>query len=238
MTERAEATVIIAAYNPRLDWLLGAVDSAQAQTVPVEIVVVDDGSDTPVVDLPDGVRLVRHEKNLGIAAAYNTGIRLMTTPYFVRLDQDDIPAPEKIEVQLAALHAFGASCCCHSFYALDANDNSYAIIRPPPLWFTDWRKALCQWCCFGSSTPMIARTALEAVKIEEGVYFDPGFHYGQDWELWLRLAARYEWIYIDTPLSARREQDTLTSRIQADPQLHARKLIEDIRICAKYGSAS
>ena len=57
-----------------------------------EIVVVDDGS-TPPVTLPGNVRVVRHERNKGRAAALNTGLKAATNDLVLLIDDDIFAAP-------------------------------------------------------------------------------------------------------------------------------------------------
>lgn len=91
--------IVIPVYNTG-SFLKDAVESALAQTEPVEIVMVDDGSTDPETleilasygDHP-GVRLLRHETNAGIPAGLNTGIAALTTPYVFLLGSDDIVEP-------------------------------------------------------------------------------------------------------------------------------------------------
>lgn len=61
------------------------------------VVVVDDGSLDPgslrAVAVEHGADCVRHEHNLGPAAARNTGLRIVRTPYVVFVDSDVRPDP-------------------------------------------------------------------------------------------------------------------------------------------------
>jgi glycosyltransferase involved in cell wall biosynthesis len=72
-------TVVMAAWNPRPDWLLEAVRSALAQRdVELELVVVDDGSDTPLSDVLSGIedprlQIVRVDHG-GASSARNAGV--------------------------------------------------------------------------------------------------------------------------------------------------------------------
>ncbi|MGD8200601.1 glycosyltransferase family 2 protein [Ornithinimicrobium sp. W1679] len=79
-------SVVIPTFNDDPAHLAEAVASVQAQTVPVEVVVVDDGSDVPVV--LDGVRVIRQD-NAGPSAARNAGIRATSGEFIYPLDADD-----------------------------------------------------------------------------------------------------------------------------------------------------
>lgn len=84
------------------EYLFEAVDSALQQTVPCDIIIVDDGSKTPVENLwddMDNVMLIRQE-NKGLSGARNTGIRHAKTEYVLPLDSDDKIEPTFIEETL------------------------------------------------------------------------------------------------------------------------------------------
>lgn len=86
---RPRVDVVILAWNDG-DLLDAALTSALAsEGVDVEVVVVDNGSEPPVV-IPDrtDVRLLRHEENLGVAPGRATGIAETTAPYICLLDSD------------------------------------------------------------------------------------------------------------------------------------------------------
>ena len=96
-------SVVIPAYN-RPDLLRETVATILAQTLPPsEILVVDDGSPTPLPpdlqDLGPTVRLLR-QTNAGITAARNTGVLHATSPWIAFCDHDDLWRPDKLEQQL------------------------------------------------------------------------------------------------------------------------------------------
>ncbi|MCP3460043.1 glycosyltransferase [Bradyrhizobium sp. CCGUVB23] len=85
-------------------FLAASIESGLAQTVPFdEIIVVDDGStDDPasvVAGYPD-VRLVT-QRNAGLAAARNTGLKASSSSYIVFLDADDLLMPNAVRAGLA-----------------------------------------------------------------------------------------------------------------------------------------
>lgn len=93
-----------------------ALDSIHAQDWPgpFEIVLVDDGSPSPVADhLPalgaaaGAVRLLRRPRNAGVTAALNAGLAAARHPLIARLDADDAWRPGKSAAQLAVFAADG-----------------------------------------------------------------------------------------------------------------------------------
>lgn len=98
-------TVVVPTYN-RAGWLPATVASVLQQTRPPdEVLVVDDGStdDTEAVcrAFPPPVRYLR-QRNAGVSAARNHGVREARGEWIAFLDSDDLWEPAKLEVQLAA----------------------------------------------------------------------------------------------------------------------------------------
>jgi GT2 family glycosyltransferase len=128
------ASIIVPTFNQDPNLLRAAVESAAEQTVPVEIIVIDNGSEfciwcsdeetraattesgaavrhgacspaCPGAPAHPNLRLLRIEKNAGSPwAALNLGIREMRTEWFAWLSSDDLLYPMKIERQLRAMH--------------------------------------------------------------------------------------------------------------------------------------
>lgn len=96
-------SVIISAYNA-MGTIAGAVESALAQNVPLEIIVVDDGGNDGLETLlQDKAILLKNEENLGAAESRNRGIRHARGKYVAFLDADDLWLPGKLQKQLDAI---------------------------------------------------------------------------------------------------------------------------------------
>lgn len=97
-------SIVIPTHN-RPDGLEQAVESVLQQTfLPIELIVVDDGSEPPVTDkifinAPDGVRtiLLRNKRPLGAAITRNKGVENANGDWVAFLDDDDTFFPEKLE---------------------------------------------------------------------------------------------------------------------------------------------
>lgn len=91
-----KVSVIITNYN-RSAFVGRAVRSCLEQLLfnglSIEIIVVDDGStddSLKILKMFEGsIILVVHEKNRGVAAASNSGLRVATGDFIIRLDADD-----------------------------------------------------------------------------------------------------------------------------------------------------
>jgi cellulose synthase/poly-beta-1,6-N-acetylglucosamine synthase-like glycosyltransferase len=118
-----DVTIIIPAYEEErvigntLESVREAVDTG------ADLIVVDDGSrdgtaktaSEKMVSLGRG-SLLCHEKNRGKAAALNTGIDAVTTPFVLTLDADTVVSREAIEI---ALHVLRRD---------DAGERRYAVV--------------------------------------------------------------------------------------------------------------
>lgn len=105
------ASIIIPAYRCA-DTLPAAVESAAAQTVPCEVIVVDDasGDDTPDVARAMAARLpsvtvLEQTVNQGPAAARNRAISAASGDWIALLDADDRMLPGRIEALIARAEA-------------------------------------------------------------------------------------------------------------------------------------
>ena len=110
-------SVVIPAYN--CAGVIGrAIDSALAQKVALEVLVLDDGSSDGLEAVMAGyegneaVRFAKNEKNLGAAATRNRGVTLARGKYVAFLDADDYWTEDKLVRQLALIEQTGCVLCC------------------------------------------------------------------------------------------------------------------------------
>ncbi len=96
-----ELSVVIPAFG-RQDELLRAARSVLAQDVDLELLIVDDGSATPIsVDL-ERVRVLRLDTNSGPAAARNAGVAAARADWIAFLDSDDVWPVSSLRSRLQA----------------------------------------------------------------------------------------------------------------------------------------
>jgi len=181
-------SVVIPAFNrgPRI---APTIDSVLAQTLaPLEIVVVDDGSTDGTANWIEEhygakVRVVRG-RNGGVARARNRGWREAKGEWIAFLDHDDLFHPDKLAT-VAPLIQGDAGVVVSRWREVE---NGHTIRESPIAstrggafdWLFGWNNPLVSM-----SVPLVRRSSLEGVG-----GFDPRCAPADDWDLWLRLAAR------------------------------------------------
>ncbi len=132
--QRADlVSVVIPSFN-HADFLPDAIQSAMKQTYgPVEIIVIDDGSSDEtehVVKSYQNVRYVK-QRNSGVTAARNVGLKLSTGSYVVFLDADDRLLAQAIEIGIRSLRA-NPDCALTfgTFYMIDGEGKRKGVCHP------------------------------------------------------------------------------------------------------------
>jgi glycosyltransferase involved in cell wall biosynthesis len=197
-------SVVIPTYN-RVDFVCEAVASVLAQSyVDFELIVVDDGSvdDTVAVlaERFDDPRLtVVSQTNLGVSAARNKGASLARGQWFAFLDSDDTWLENKLEVQLAETLALAD---CPVSYTEEIWFRRGRRVNPRNVHakHTGWIFDNClPLCIISPSSVMIRR---EEYELAGG--FDEALPACEDYELWLKLSARYPIHLVETQLIVKR----------------------------------
>jgi glycosyltransferase involved in cell wall biosynthesis len=105
MRGRPDATVVVTTKDRR-DELAGLLPTVLAQSVPLDVLVLDDGSGDGTAELVrrefPSVRVDRVERNLGLIAQRNRAAHLVDTPIIVSLDDDArLPSRDSVAQTLA-----------------------------------------------------------------------------------------------------------------------------------------
>jgi len=185
--------VLIPVYrNPA--GLRRALDSLREAAGSFDVVIVDDGSPEPISAPPRlredvAVLLLRLERNRGIAAALNYGLRrILELGYFYigRLDAGDTIVAERFERQIQFLDADPDCAAVSSFVDfLDARQELLFRYRPPCKHDGILRRLHSNNCLVHSGTTMRANVLREVGLYREDV---PG---AEDYELFLRMSRLY-----------------------------------------------
>lgn len=124
---KPRVTVLTTVYNG-LPYLREAIESTLNQTYSDFVyLIIDDASTDESVECIKSykdprMRLVRNEHNLGTSDSINRGLSMIDTPYVVRLDQDDVSMPNRIEEQIDFLEKHpDISIVCSWEYMIDSS---------------------------------------------------------------------------------------------------------------------
>jgi glycosyltransferase involved in cell wall biosynthesis len=197
-TSRASplVSVVIPAWNAEAT-ILDTVRSVLRQTFPAfELIVIDDGSTDRTLELVRGVgdaRLQVHSHaNGGLAAARNRGIERSAGEFLSFIDADDEWTPDKLELQLRALRARPDAGLAYSWTAFIDRRGDFLFAKQPSRSEGDVYEDLVRSCFLASgSNVLVRRSCLDAVG-----GFDTSLRAAQDWDLCLRIAARWSFVLV------------------------------------------
>jgi glycosyltransferase involved in cell wall biosynthesis len=207
-------SVVVPSYNHE-PFVGAAIRSILRQTrLPDELVVIDDGSrdgsvsviERELANAPIPARLIARP-NRGLSATLNEGLALTSGAYFAYLASDDLWAPGRLAAGLAALEArpeavmaFGAATIIdehdrvlstwgRNYHVADLSVDDLLRFRSIPL----------------AATVTFRRVAIEGIGWNEDSAME-------DYELYLRLAARGPFAYVDKPEASWRMHETNVSK--------------------------
>ena len=136
-TDKPLISILMAVYEPRMDWLKEQLDSLNAQTYPnLRLYVRDDCSPTVHFEkIETMVRecvtafpysLKRNERNLGSNETFELLTREAEGEYFAYCDQDDVWLPEKLAVLQETIEREQAQLVCSDMYIIDGSGKQVA----------------------------------------------------------------------------------------------------------------
>ncbi len=189
-----------------------AIASVREQTYrDLETILVDDGSEDQTQDLLagfPGIRYVR-QPHSGVSAARNRGIAMASGEFVAFLDSDDLWLPAKLAKQMAFLQDHPELEICQTDEVWIRNGfrvNPRGYHRKPHGWVL---KPSLKRCLISPSAVMMKRSLF----VEVGG-FDESLPACEDYDLWLRIAARSPVGLIADPLVIKRggHADQLSKR--------------------------
>lgn len=217
-------SVVIPCFNAA-EYLGTAIESVLAQTrPPAEIIVSDDGSTDDSVRIAEsfGVTVVRGEHG-GTSKARNAGIAAASGELIAWLDADDLWLPAKLERQVPEFSrrevalVYGRQ---RRFRQLDALGKEW----PPELPQGDVFVPLYYFCFMPSSSVIVRRSAILG---EAG--FDESLSSAVDWDMWLRIAIRWQVAGVSAVVSLYRVHDQQISAKKAQQIVNVLRLQQKMR---------
>ncbi len=181
-------SVVLCAYNAQA-YLREAMDSILAQSMgdKLELIVVDDGSTDATPKILQSysdprILLLSQQKNMGLTAARNLGIKSSRGRFIAFMDADDIAYPDWLERQVTCLEELGVDVCGTQFVEWNPETGRS---RPSRMHTDDAsiRALLTVYCPLSNPTIMLRAEAIKHNGIPRG-YPD-----AEDYALWCQLAS-------------------------------------------------
>ncbi len=197
--------MLLTCFN-HLAYLPACVQSVRSQSFEdFELIALDDGSTDGSRDwlrsnLPDDT-VVFNERNLGTYGTLNEGLRHARGEFVAILNDDDVWAPTKLERQVAMMDASPAVGLVHTDgWFIDRQGQR---MEGSPLGFEFPRTesgnvllALLYANKIIASAALIRRECFDTLGPFNEAYFGSG-----DWEMWYRIAEKWDVGYVDEPLT-------------------------------------
>lgn len=210
------ASIVIPSYN-HAAYLPDAITSALAQTVPCEVIVVDDGStdNTPAVldRFKDHIRAIL-QPHRGPSTARNAGLDAATSDFVMWLDADDVIAPGKVARQIQELSDSPESgwVLCD----VEIQDEAKSRRELASARYGYAARDLSGWICdqldvanfIPIMSPLVRRATLEDIRFKDTVDGEP-----EDWRFWQRVAKVARVRYVPEVLATYRKRRTGRNRL-------------------------
>lgn len=202
-------SVIIPVYNKE-SYIERTLRSVLAQTfVDYELIVVDDGSTDRSYDIAYQMvgndlpsRMVVRQKNSGVAVARNKGVSLSTGDYVCFLDSDDWWEPTFLEEMDSLITEYpDAGMYGTSFYLVKNGKQ-----RKAPIGLDEgFERGYINYCQTYAKTLCMPITS-SSVAIPKPIFKESGgfrshITFGEDFDLWIRLALKYPVALVNKPLA-------------------------------------
>lgn len=212
---------MLVAVHDGARYLRPALESVLRQTVTdLELVVVDDGStdETPVVldaIRDDRLRVVRGDRQRGLAGALNLGLDEVSGRRVARMDADDIAFPHWLERVLARLDT-GPPVVLVGAGVLELEPGGgFGAVHVP-----EAGPSVTRWHSLFSASPFFHNTVVFEREhfAQNGLLYDESFGESEDYELWTRVLAGAEADVVEEALVVYRMHPEQASKRRAELQ--------------------
>ncbi|MEH2310362.1 MAG: glycosyltransferase [Nostoc sp.] len=189
-------SVIIPAYNSEKT-IKHTIQSALNQTFTnFELIIINDGSQDStlevVTQIQDSRIKVFSYSNAGGNVSRNRGLHRAVGEFVSFLDADDLWTPDKLQSQLKALQENVTTKVAYSWTDyIDANGEFILSGKRINVKGNVYENLLINNFLENGSNPLICRKALITLG-----GFDESLSAAQDWDMWLRLASKFDFICV------------------------------------------
>ena len=196
-----QISIIVPTYN-RADFLPKAIQSILNQTYQDwEAIIVDDGSTDKTEEIvkdynESRIRYIAHKSNLGISTARNTGIKNSKGKYIALLDSDDEWFPEKLSCQMKTFQEEDLKCgvVCTGGYMV--KDDKVLGVKAIPADLDNFYEKFLFENITWTSNALVKKECFKKAGL-----FDENLESCEDWDMWIRIAKYYKFIFLEMPLT-------------------------------------
>lgn len=214
LTETPLVSVIIPAYNAER-FIARTLESVLAQTYRnIEVLVIDDGSqdDTAAIvsrykQQDDRVKLL-YQVNAGVAAARNLAIQSARGEFIAPIDADDIWNPDAIAKLVLRFQQSRSDVGVVYTWSLDIDGQEQLTggFHAAAIAGNVYKTMICHNFLGNASSTLIRRSCLDQVGGYDSQLRAQQAQGCEDWDLYLRLAARYPFAVVPEFLVGYRKQ--------------------------------
>ena len=226
-TSIPKVSVIIPSYN-RAGFLEEAIESVLSQDYEnFELIVVDDGSTDEtrniVKEYAERITYL-YQDNSGVSCARNMGIKRSSGEYIAFLDSDDKWLPNKLSCQIEFFAANTHALICHTEEIWIRKGIRVNPMKKHKKYSGMIFEQVLPLCIVSPSSVMIKRDLF----FEKIGLFDESLPACEDYDLWLRIAARYPIYLIETPLIIKRggHDDQLSGKFMGIDRFRIKALVK------------
>jgi glycosyltransferase involved in cell wall biosynthesis len=192
-------SVVIPVYNGEKT-IRETIESVLNQTLSdLEIIIINDGSQDSTLEMVSSLKDLRVKTfsypNKGLSASRNRGISQASGDYIAFIDADDLWTPDKLEAQFNALQANPQAAVAYSWTNYIDEFGQFLCQGLHSNYTGDvYNKLLVTNLLENGSNPLIRRQVFTQVS-----GFDESLRAGEDWDMYLRLAAQYHFVVVPAP---------------------------------------
>ena len=199
-------SVIIPLYN-KAPYIAKAIESVLGQTYrDFEVIVIDDGSTDQSLEVAKifenkSITIIS-QPNSGVSTARNNGVKIAKHPYICFLDADDWWHPTFLEEMKQLITDFpDAGIYGSGYYIVKNGKERIAPIGVPQ----GFERGIIDYCEVYAKTLCMPLTSISVVIpkhiFDEEKGFKSQLKFGEDFDLWIRIALKHQVILVNKPLA-------------------------------------
>lgn len=183
-----DISVIMSVYNGEKYLKRSILSILNQSFTNFEFIIIDDGSSDSSSSIindfsDDRIRYIKNEKNLGLSASLNIGIKNSIGAYIARADSDDVSLPERLEKQFNFMEENPQiGILGTGYYEIDGNGKRLQkFIYPQDDIIIKWK--LLTGPVFPHPTVILRKNILT----NNNIIYNEKYSATQDYELWYQL---------------------------------------------------